>query len=146
MNVFLGYNFDGKFLTTLPEGPAYDNNKIYLSIRIIDDTGGYLCYNLSQPVQVYQDYNVTAKMVTDIISAKTSSSLNRILFNGNSQNTAKLIITLSSLLNAQSLIDKKAVSGNKTLLSDFGPHVNMKFNFDFNQINFISPDYVGVKM
>jgi hypothetical protein len=53
-------------------------------------------------------------------------------------------MSLSSILNGMSLVEKNSLKPNKTFLTIYGPETNIGYGLNFNDIKLLNPAYVGV--
>lgn len=108
--------------------------------------GGYIVVKISSIV-VTQNNAVANQYINDINDQNRSSQLNKILFSGNSQQVSRLVSGVSSILNSQSISNKVSLQVNSTqkqFLTNLGPNINISFGTNFENINSISPTYIGV--
>lgn len=150
MNITLGYNSDGYFVTNLPEGPAYDSNKMHVSVKIIDNTGGFVDYTLAS-VTVIQNTSDAENLIEELLAQNTLNYLNQELYDGNTQSCAQNLIILSSILNSLSLTDKRSIldtnySSSQFFLTNFGPQTNLSFDLNFDNIDSLQPNLNGVEI
>lgn len=149
MNITLGFDSTGRFETLLPDGPGYDSNKIYVFVKIIDDSNGYTIYSLNS-VTVFINQTNSMELITEIITQNTESSINRKLYESNSVDSLNSLIALASTLNELSIIDKKSLINTKNnsnlFLTTFGPKTNVSFDLNFKDINNIMPNFLALKI
>ena len=144
MNASLGFNSDGVLNTKLPKGADYDSSKIYLTVKITDDRGGFTVFNLAKPVVVTLNYKYAKDTIDQISNMNVSSAYLISLFNGNTQESIQTILGLSSLLNGMSVLEKNSIATIKTFLTTFGPERNIGFNLNFNDLKGLNPAFAGV--
>ena len=122
--IALNYNSNGNLNIQLPQGPAYDSYKLYLFVNIIDDTYGVTVYNLTQPVIVMPNNNLTNSLAASIATNDPNSTFLLDLNSGNLNIVAKNVIALTSDFNIQSLSQSSSSSNNsendqKAVLREF---------------------------
>jgi hypothetical protein len=112
INYGLGYNSIGNLTTQLPQGAAYDSNRLYIYVQIIDNENGVTIFNFTNPMFIDPpNSSVYAQNLNDLLSQNQYSSK---VINLNTANTIQTIQTLTNaadMLNAQSFADQKAVFG-----------------------------------
>ncbi len=99
----------------LPLGPEYDSYKIYIFVHVIDDGNGRSIFNITKPVRVYPNKNLTSSIIQDILDLEPSSEFLQELNDKDLQKAAKNIIGLSNSLNIQYGTIK--TESNQTLVS-----------------------------
>jgi hypothetical protein len=113
MKIGIGSSETGTLLTQLPQGAVYDSYNMYVSIEIVDQDDGISYYAIQNPIVVAPNMSLVNSMIDKLISAHPKLPQNVDLFKGDSQLTIQTILSISSVLNGQSLSDKKAlVSSN----------------------------------
>ena len=102
--ISLNYNSYGQLIIQLPQGPPTDAYRLYLSVSIIDDMGGFYIYNISIPVTVFPN-DILANSFATRTSISSDNPYNLILLNLNSGNLnllAKNVIGLATVFNIKS--------------------------------------------
>ncbi len=97
----MNYNSNGTLTVQLPLGPEYDSFNIYILVHVIDDTKGRTIYNITKPVRVYPNKNLTNTIMQNILDLEPSSQFLQELNDKDIQKAAKNIIGLSNSLNIQ---------------------------------------------
>lgn len=72
---------------------------MYIFVKVYDDFNGVTIYNITRPINVTADISVTTNIMNQLINKDPSSSVFKILANGNLNECAKSIISLASTLN-----------------------------------------------
>lgn len=109
----MNYNSNGTLTVQLPLGPEYDSYRIYIFVHIIDDGNGRTIYNITKPVKVYPNKNLTTSIMQDILDLEPSSQFLQELNDKDLQKAAKNIIGLSNSLNIQ--YDTSKIESNQSL-------------------------------
>ena len=117
MKIGLGSSEDGVLETQLPQGAVYDSYNMFMSVEIIDQDDGVAYYHIQNPVVVKPNMSFVNSMIDQLISADPKLPQNVDLFKGDSQLSIQTILSISSVLNGQSLSDKKAIISSKLLPS-----------------------------
>jgi hypothetical protein len=99
--IALNYNQRGELSIQLPQGPQSDSFRLYLFVNIIDDSLGVAVYNISTPVQVMPNQNLTSSLINDVLANNPSSPILRNLQSGNLNVMAKTVIGVASLFNSE---------------------------------------------
>ena len=86
----------------LPQGPDFDSYKIYLSVYVIDDTGGVTIYSLPNTVIVMPNLNVASDLTASILNNDTTCQTLLELNSGNLNLVSKNVIALTTVFNLQS--------------------------------------------
>jgi hypothetical protein len=97
--IALNFNSNGVLKTQLSLGPDYDGYKMYISVKIYDDFNGVTTFNISKPLNVTSDAQITANIMNQLINKDPSSSVFKTLNNANLNDAAKSVISLASTLN-----------------------------------------------
>ena len=108
----------------LPQGPDFDSYKIYLSVYVIDDTGGVTIYSLPNTVIVMPNLNVASDLTASISSNDPNSPTLLELNSGNVNLVSKNVIGLTTVFNLQAnpassnQIDSSIVQSQNNQLAD----------------------------
>ena len=113
MKIGLGSSENGALETQLPQGAVYDSYNMFISVEIIDQDDGVTYYDIQNPVVVKPNISLVNSMIDRLISADPKLPQNVDLFKGDSQLSVQTILSISSVLNGQSLSDKKALLSSK---------------------------------
>jgi hypothetical protein len=107
----LGYNAVGTIRTLLPQGPAYNNYTLTISVHVIDDSNGIKTFTIPTPIQAKKanDTYVTG-LINQLLNASTTSSLNQVLQGGDLQQTTQTVSNMIAFLNSLSVSAKLGVS------------------------------------
>ncbi|CAF0880040.1 unnamed protein product, partial [Brachionus calyciflorus] len=136
--IALNYNVSGKIYIKLPVGPASDDYKITISVRIIDDTGGYVIYKLKNPVRVFpgEDQKID-QMVDLILDESPKLTFFTELKSGNLQKCAENVISFTSNLNSIPNKNKTIIFDNttNTTQTEYERQINLKAESRLKLIN-----------
>ena len=101
------------FTTTLAHGPEYDNYRLTIVVKIIDDTAGVTTYTIPTFVTVQPDIAAEETLLNQILNSETTAQANKDLFSGDLRSNAKVMASLVTVLNSQSFLNKSnaAASG-----------------------------------
>ena len=109
----LGSSSNGALFTQLPQGAIYDSNRIYISVEIVDNDDGVAYYDLTTtPVSVNTNKTSVSGLMSDFINLNRQASPNRLLYEGESQRSIQLLLTIASTLNDQSMSDKSGLQAS----------------------------------
>ena len=70
-------------------------------MNIIDDSLGVAVFNISTPVQVMPNQNLTSSLINEVLANNPSSPILRNLQSGNLNVMAKTVIGVGSLFNSE---------------------------------------------
>lgn len=93
-------NFDSKGNTVLQlnSGPDEDSYKIYLSVNIIDDFGGFTTFNITDPTTVFPNKQLENDLFSQINSNNKSSVIIQQIQSGNIK-YSKNLLSIAKILN-----------------------------------------------
>jgi len=123
----LGYSNNGVLATTLFAGPVYNNYEMNIYAQIYDNDTAFTVFLISQQVTVLPDFTDLDKTINQLIMQNSQFSTIVILNEGSYLLSIQEIQRISSLLNEQSLSDKKGLilNGNAPIFPQtFGPLFN----------------------
>jgi hypothetical protein len=131
------------FETTLPQGPVYDDYKMQMYVKVIDDTGGVTIFNINETITVHPDNNKTNEILNSILYGDFNSTENRNLFSGDLRHVSSLIISLSAVLNSESFGNKSQLNESIPFVTTSGPERNIDFALNFESLakGSINPKY-----
>ena len=98
--IALNFNSAGFLRTKLPPGPDEDSNKVYVFVKVVDDSGGLVEYDITSPIYVYPNHTLTLNLIDNLASNLTYSTLMKKLNSGNLQTCSQNILILASTLNS----------------------------------------------
>jgi hypothetical protein len=102
----VNFNSNGNLTVTLPLGNVNNEYRIFLSVRVFNDLGGYVMYNLSQSLQVFANIETTSFLISQVIADPSLFSLS----NKNILQSAPEIIGLTSVLNSLNYTNNSQVN------------------------------------
>ncbi|RNA43376.1 polycystin-1-like isoform X1, partial [Brachionus plicatilis] len=144
-NLTLGFSEIGFFETVLPDGPSFDQNKINVFAKVIDNLNSHSIYSLG-PVTVSLNKSDSMRLIEEIEQDNEESVIKQLLHESNSVHTLRNLIAFVFSLNELSHIDKKSLieSKNNTnlFLTTFGPKTNISFESNFEDINTIMANFL----
>ena len=109
--IAVSYDSQGRMAMQLPQGPPYDSYKVNLFVQIVDDGDGVTVFNITDPVYVHPNSELTNMMMDDILYNPVSSFLN-ILKTGTLQGVSQQLASFTSMLNMQALSAADAQGAN----------------------------------
>lgn len=115
LNVGLGYGLNGSLSTLLPPGATYDLFQMSIYVQISDNDDGLTIFQITPPITVIPDNVKFQNMMTQLMSGDPTQVFNRNLNEGNNQIVIQDILTFMSVLNLQSLADKKGLAGSTSI-------------------------------
>lgn len=97
----LSYNSNGILTTKLPQGNPDDDNQLYLTVLIIDESNGVGRFDFNHSVQVHPDPNLKMDLIMQLVNKDITSDFYNSLKSGNLKECAQNIFALVSMLNAK---------------------------------------------
>ena len=132
LKIGLGYDSIGQNSFQLQQGPDYDNYNMYISIEISDNFDANFIFSIKTPIVVRPNPN-TASLLSSLVDQQPGSSLNQILYSGNTQQVLKTIGSLTSSLNSLSFSDSNSQSEGAKFVG-YGPFQGVSYESNFNDI------------
>jgi len=123
----LGYSQNGVISTNIFAGPVYNNYELNIYVQIYDNDTAFTVFEIPQVVRVIPDYTDLETNIYQLITQNPQLISNVILNEGSYLFSIQEIQRISSLLNEQSLSDKKGLilNGSAPIFPQiFGPLSN----------------------
>lgn len=114
----------GTIRVLLPAGPSEDSYKIYLYIRIIDDSNGFTTFKINNPVQVFINKSTIETTIANL-NGLTNCPFVNSLQTGNLQEVAQTGQSLAMTLNSMDFTDS---DGNPLNESELNIATNKRAN------------------
>jgi len=99
--IALSYNSDGYLAVQLPQGQAENNYQLSIFVKIIDDSLGYVVFNIPKNVTVRPSSFTEDELIDQILSNDPRYLLVTRLSTGNMKTITNLLTMVSSYLNFQ---------------------------------------------
>ena len=107
--ISFGFDSTGVSSFNLQQGPDYDSNRIYITVKVSDNDGGSTFYPLTNnPITVSRDTEFNYGRIVSIISGSPENPINRILYSGSTKNVLSTINSLLSMVNSLSYSDENS--------------------------------------
>jgi hypothetical protein len=109
LNYGLGTSQNGNLVTKLFAGAVYDSYQMSIYAQIFDNDTSFTVYEIPQKVIVVPDFSLLEEIMNKLILKDPTFWSNIILNEGSNIPSLEEIQTISSLLNEQSLKDKRTM-------------------------------------
>ena len=87
----------------MPQGPEFDDYRVSIFVQVIDDSDAIASFNITTPVIVRPTNDSVGDLTASILSGDPDSGILKEIDSGDLQNMARNIISLTSIINTQSL-------------------------------------------
>ncbi len=104
--------------TTIPQGPDYDSFNLQIIIKIIDNFGGKLEFLIPTLIKVLPNnfLSENSTIIDEIINYDSKSNLNIKLNEGDLQDSSKILLSISTMLNSECNKDKNSLIVSRSIL------------------------------
>ena len=111
-------NMPDQLNTTLPQGPEYDSFNMHILVKIIDNSGGMIEYQIPTLVNVSPNTTLIqfSKIFTEIQNYDTLSNTNKILSEGDLCVASQIIYSISADINSECNKDKNNLRNSSIII------------------------------
>jgi hypothetical protein len=101
ISINLGFSKNGNIKVKLPQGPKYDNNQLYLHVRVVDNDNGAQVYYLPNAITVLPERQYINMLIESFIQDNPFSIFNQEMSIGLFQKSLQNVLFISSYLNEE---------------------------------------------